>query len=91
MDIFITIFTLVLLGAIYGAIDQGLNGTSAASFLLCMVAGVLGGALGPWLANRFGLPHMWVPIGSSQISIVWVIVGGAIFAAVGSIIIRRRG
>lgn len=89
MDFVIRIGTYFLIAGLCGLADQGINGTSGASFLLCVAAGVLGCAVGPWAAHLVGLPPMYVPIGPTQLDIVWVLAGGIILATVSSMVSRR--
>jgi uncharacterized membrane protein YeaQ/YmgE (transglycosylase-associated protein family) len=78
-----------VIAGLCGLADQAINGTSGASFLLCVAAGVLGCALGPWAAHQIGLPQMWVQIGPTQLDIVWVLVGGILLATLSSIFARQ--
>jgi len=89
MDFVVRLGIYFFIAGLCGLADQGINGTSAASFLLCFAAGVLGCAVGPWAAHQVGLPQLWVQIGPTQLDIVWVLVGGIIFSTISSMISRQ--
>ena len=89
MDFVVRLGIYFLIAGLCGLAEQGINGTSGASFLLCVAAGVLGCAIGPWAAHQVGLPPMYVQIWLTQLDIVWVLAGGVILATISSMVSRR--
>jgi uncharacterized membrane protein YeaQ/YmgE (transglycosylase-associated protein family) len=59
--------------------------------LIAIVMGFIGALLGTWLARVTGLPELFmIRIGDTSFPILWSIIGGALFAALLSVIARPR-
>ena len=82
---------LLLIAGVCGAIGQSLAGFSRGGCLVSIALGFIGALLGTWLARTLGLPEiLMIDVGGGAFPIVWSIVGGALFAAVLSLLTRRR-
>ena len=80
---------LLLVAGICGALAQTLAGYSHGGCLVAIVVGFIGAMLGTWLARLIGLPEFFaLRIGGTAFPIVWSVVGGALFAAVLSLLRR---
>jgi uncharacterized membrane protein YeaQ/YmgE (transglycosylase-associated protein family) len=83
---------LLLIAGICGALAQSLVGYSHGGCLVAVVLGFIGALLGTWLARLTGLPEIFaLQIGGTTFPIVWSVIGGALFAAVLSLLSRQRG
>lgn len=86
---------LLLVAAVVGAIAQALAGFSRGGLLAAVGVGFIGAYLGTWLAQQFSLPPIFVlTIDGQPFPVVWAIIGGALFAALLSLLFggtyRRR-
>ena len=82
---------LLLIAGICGALAQTLTGFSRGGCLAAIAVGFIGALFGSWLARVTGLPDLLtIQIGETTFPIVWSIIGGALFAAVLSLITRPR-
>ena len=80
---------LIAVAAIAGSIGQALAGYSVGGCIMSIVVGFIGAMLGTWLARLMGLPEFFaLRIGGTAFPIVWSVVGGALFAAVLSLLRR---
>lgn len=85
------LLVLLIIAGICGALAQSLSGYSHGGCLTAIVLGFIGALLGTWLARVTGLPELLpVQIGGQNFPIIWSIIGGALFAALLSLISRRR-
>jgi uncharacterized membrane protein YeaQ/YmgE (transglycosylase-associated protein family) len=76
-----------LVAAVVGAIAQALAGFSRGGLLAAIGVGFIGAVVGMWIANTFGLPPVFVlTIDGQPFPVVWAIVGGALFAALLSLL-----
>ena len=82
---------LLLIAGVCGALAQALTGFSRGGCLASIALGFIGALLGTWIAREMGLPEIFpVSVGGQAFPIVWSIIGGALFAAVLSLLTRRR-
>jgi uncharacterized membrane protein YeaQ/YmgE (transglycosylase-associated protein family) len=87
----INILILLLVAGLCGAIGQALTGYSAGGFLISIVIGFIGAFIGAWLADKLGLPKIYVlQIGTKSFPIVWSIIGAGLFVAVIGLITSPR-
>jgi len=85
------VLILLVVAGICGGLAQAIAGYSRGGCLVSIVMGFIGALLGTWLARLTGLPEILpVRIGGQSFPIIWSIIGGALFAAVLSLITRRR-
>jgi len=85
------ILILLVIAGICGAVGQALAGSSRGGFLVAIVLGFIGAALGTWLARTLDLPPVFViEIGDTPFPIVWAVVGSALFVAVLSLLTRGK-
>lgn len=81
---------LLIVAAIAGAIGQALAGFSRGGCLVSIFIGFVGAYIGVWLAQTLNLPTLFVlTIDGEPFPVVWAIIGGALFAAVLSLIFGR--
>jgi uncharacterized membrane protein YeaQ/YmgE (transglycosylase-associated protein family) len=81
---------LVLVGAICGAIAQGIVGWSRGGFLTAAVVGFLGALIGNWGAPQLHLPsYLVVSVEGHTIEVLWAILGAVALLLVLSFF--RRG
>ena len=86
---------LLLVAAVVGVIALALAGFSRGGLLAAIGVGFIGAYVGLWLAQTFGLPELFVlTIDGQPFPVVWAIIGGALFAALLSLLFggtyRRR-
>lgn len=87
----IELLVLLLVAGVCGALAQSLVGYSHGGCLVTIVLGFIGALLGTWLARISGLPEVFaIQVGGQSFPIIWSIIGGALFAAVLSILRRGR-
>jgi uncharacterized membrane protein YeaQ/YmgE (transglycosylase-associated protein family) len=81
---------LLVVAAVAGAIGQALAGFSRGGCLVSIFIGFVGAYIGMWLAQTFNLPTIFVVnIDGEPFPLVWAIIGGALFAAVLSLVFGR--
>jgi uncharacterized membrane protein YeaQ/YmgE (transglycosylase-associated protein family) len=84
-------FILLAVAGICGSLAQAVVGYSHGGCLVAIVMGFIGALLGTWIARLTGLPELLaIQIGDQSFPIVWSIIGAALFAAVLSLLTRRR-
>jgi uncharacterized membrane protein YeaQ/YmgE (transglycosylase-associated protein family) len=82
---------LLIIAGICGSVAQSLAGYSHGGCLVSIVLGLVGAALGTWIARQLGAGDILaVRIGTQPFPIIWSIVGAALFAGVLSLFRRRR-
>ena len=82
---------LLFIAAVAGAIGQAIAGFSRGGCLASIGIGFIGAFIGLWLAQTFGLPTFFViNIDGEPFPLIWAIIGGALFAALLSLIIGPR-
>ncbi|MEQ8790142.1 MAG: hypothetical protein RIC55_27855 [Pirellulaceae bacterium] len=80
---------LLLVAGVCGGLAQALTGFSRGGCLTSIALGFIGALLGTWLAGVMGLPELLaIQIGDQPFPIVWSVIGGALFAAVLSLLTR---
>ena len=80
---------LLLIAGICGSLGQALGGFSRGGCLVSIALGFIGALLGMWLAEKLGLPEIFVVnIGGKNFPIIWSIVGATLFVAVLGLIMR---
>ncbi len=87
----IHLLLLLLIAGVCGSIAQALVGGTPGGCLVSIALGFIGALLGSWLAQIIGLPDVLVlDVGGQPFPVVWSIIGAALFAAVLSLLTRRR-
>ena len=87
----INFLILLLIAGLCGAIGQALTGYSRGGCLISIVLGFVGAFIGVWLADKLGLPEIYVlRIGTTNFPIVWSIIGAGLFVAVIGLITSPR-
>jgi uncharacterized membrane protein YeaQ/YmgE (transglycosylase-associated protein family) len=82
---------LLLVAAIAGALGQAIVGYSAGGCLVSIALGFVGALIGSWLRVELGLPEPFpIEIQGQSFSLIWAIIGAALFVAVISLISGRR-
>jgi uncharacterized membrane protein YeaQ/YmgE (transglycosylase-associated protein family) len=82
---------LLLVAAIAGALGQAIVGYSAGGCLVSIALGFVGALIGSWLRTELGLPEPFpIDIQGQSFSLIWAIIGAALFVAVISLISGRR-
>ena len=82
---------LLLIAGLCGALAQAIAGFSRGGCLVSIALGFVGALLGMWLQRESGAPELFViQVGDARFPIVWSIIGGALFAAVISLLTRPR-
>jgi uncharacterized membrane protein YeaQ/YmgE (transglycosylase-associated protein family) len=70
---------LIIIGAVCGAIAEGLVGVHIGGVFTAVVLGFLGAVLGTWLAVRLRLPSLLVvTVDGQHIEIAWAILGAVL-------------
>jgi uncharacterized membrane protein YeaQ/YmgE (transglycosylase-associated protein family) len=82
---------LLLVAAIAGALGQAIVGYSAGGCLVSIALGFVGALIGSWLRTELGLPEPFpIEIQGQSFSLIWAIIGAALFVAVISLVSGRR-
>jgi len=85
------LLVLLLVAGICGGIARSLVGYSHGGCLASIALGFIGALLGMWLQRQFDLPEPFnLTIGEREFPVVWSIIGATLFAAVLSLLTRRR-
>jgi len=85
------ILVLLLVAGICGGIARSLVGYSHGGCLASIALGFIGALLGMWLQRQFNLPELFeLRIGEQPFPVIWSIIGATLFAAVLSMLTRRR-
>ena len=84
-------FLLLIIAFVCGSLAQAMAGGSRGGCLVTIALGFIGALLGSWIARNMGLPVILeIDVGGQKFPIIWSIMGGALFAAVLSLLTRRR-
>jgi len=82
---------LLLIAGVCGSIAQALAGYSPGGCLVSIALGFIGAVLGTWLAHAMALPDLFVlQVVGQPFPVIWSIIGASLFAAVLSLLTRRR-
>lgn len=82
---------LLVIAGVCGSIAQAMVGHSTGGCLVSIALGFIGALLGTFLARALKLPELLsIQLGENSFPIVWSIIGAALFAAVLSLLSRRR-
>lgn len=85
------ILVLLLVAGICGGIARSLVGYSHGGCLASIALGFIGALLGMWLQRQFDLPEPFnLTIGVKEFPVIWSIIGATLFAALLSVLTRRR-
>ena len=83
------LIVLVLIAAVCGAVAKALAG-GGGGLLTSIALGFVGALFGPWLAHQLKLSEpLVVSVAGRPFSIVWSIIGAALFLAVLHLFSRR--
>lgn len=80
----VSLFLYLLVAAVAGGIARAIVGVARAGCLVSIAVGFIGALLGPWLANKAGLPEPF-PIrfsGGVEFPFLWSVIGACLFLAV---------
>jgi uncharacterized membrane protein YeaQ/YmgE (transglycosylase-associated protein family) len=82
---------LLLIAGVCGALGQAIAGYTRGGCLVAIALGFIGALIGQWIAEKLGLPAMFViTVDDQPFPIVWSILGAALFVALLSLFTRRR-
>jgi uncharacterized membrane protein YeaQ/YmgE (transglycosylase-associated protein family) len=82
---------LCAIAGICGAVGQSISGMSGRGCLVSIGVGLVGAALGMWIARTMSLPMIFtIQVGGTSFPVVWAILGSALFVAVISLLTRNR-
>ena len=82
---------LLLVAAVAGALGQAIVGYSAGGCLVSIALGFVGALIGTWLRTELGLPEPFpIEIQGQSFSLIWAVIGAALFVAVISLVSGRR-
>ncbi len=82
---------LLLIAAVAGSIGQAIAGYTLGGWLVSILVGFVGAALGMWIARQFGLPEPFViNIQGETFPLIWSIVGSALLTAILGLVFRGR-
>lgn len=83
------LLVLLIIAGVCGAVAQALGGLTRGGCLVSIALGFIGAFLGSWMATELGLPEPFmVSVGGEPFPVLWSIIGGALFAAVLSLVTR---
>jgi uncharacterized membrane protein YeaQ/YmgE (transglycosylase-associated protein family) len=82
----------LVIAAICGAIARAVAGGTGRGFILSVLVGFAGAAVGTWLARIFHLPVILaIAIDGRPFPIIWSIIGGILLVAVAHMLMRPSG
>lgn len=82
---------LIVIAAVCGAVGKALVGAARGGLLVSTALGFIGALLGPWIAQKLGLPEPFmISIEGRSFPILWSIIGAALFVAVIHLVSGRR-
>ena len=86
-----SLLLLLVIAAVCGAIGKALAGSARGGLIVSIVLGFIGALVGPWVARMLKLPEPFmVTIGGQAFTVLWSIIGAALFVALIHLISRRR-
>ncbi len=86
------LLVLLVVAGICGSIGRAIAGYSHTGCLASVALGLIGAALGLWIARGLKLPELFVlHVGGEAFPVVWSIAGSALFVVVLSLITGRGG
>jgi len=87
----VELLILLLIAGVCGGVARAIAGGTRGGCLVSIAVGFVGALLGSFLSRQLGLPDILsINIGGRSFPIVWSIIGGALFAAVITLISGRR-
>lgn len=82
---------LLLVAAIIGALGEAIGGFSPGGLAMSIVVGFIGAFIGQWLKAHLGMPEFLpVTVGHHKFSIVWSVIGAALFVLLLRLVMSRR-
>jgi uncharacterized membrane protein YeaQ/YmgE (transglycosylase-associated protein family) len=88
----VELIVYLVIAAVCGAIARAVAGGTGRGFILSVLVGFAGAAVGTWLARIFHLPLVLaIAIDGHPFPIVWSIVGGILLVAVAHMLMRPSG
>jgi uncharacterized membrane protein YeaQ/YmgE (transglycosylase-associated protein family) len=85
------ILLYLVIAAVCGALGKAIAGGARGGLVVSIVLGFIGTLLGPWVAQKLGLPEPFViQIGGHPFPVLWSIIGAALFVAIVHLFSRRR-
>lgn len=85
------ILLYLVIAAVCGALGKAIAGGARGGLLVSIVLGFVGALLGPWVAQKLGLPEPFmIQIGGQPFPVLWSIIGAALFVAIIHLFSRRR-
>lgn len=85
------ILLYLVIAAVCGALGKAIAGGVRGGLLVSIVLGFVGALLGPWVAQKLGLPEPFmIQIGGHPFPVLWSIIGAALFVAIIHLFSRRR-
>jgi uncharacterized membrane protein YeaQ/YmgE (transglycosylase-associated protein family) len=86
----ISLLVLLLIAGICGAIGQAIAGQVRGGCLVSIALGFIGALIGMWMADTLGLREVLaIRIGGQSFSVIWSIIGSALFVALIGLFRRR--
>jgi uncharacterized membrane protein YeaQ/YmgE (transglycosylase-associated protein family) len=88
----VELIVYLVIAAICGAIARAVAGGTGRGFILSVLVGFAGAAVGTWMARIFRLPEIFaIAIDGHPFPIVWSILGGILLVAVAHMLMRPSG
>lgn len=88
---FLTLLILIVIAAVCGAIGKAIAGDVLGGLIASIALGFIGSLIGPWVAQKMGLPEPFVvTVEGHPFPILWSIIGAALFVAIIHLFSRRR-
>lgn len=85
----VELLLLLLIACICGGLGQAIAGYSRGGCLAAIAVGFVGALLGSWLAQKLGLPELFVvQVDTFAFPIIWSIIGSALFVALLALLVR---
>ncbi len=85
------LLVFIIIAAVCGAIGRAIAGDVRGGLIVSIALGFVGAMLGPWIASQLRLPEpLMVEVSGHPFSILWSIIGAALFVALIHLFSRRR-
>ena len=82
---------MLLVAAIIGALGEAIGGFSPGGLAMSIVVGFIGAFVGTWLRHSLNMPEFIpVKVDGNEISVVWSVIGAALFVLVLRLVLGRR-